>query len=281
MIACLDGAIGAATQSNFEGNFQDMSDTSMEQQHEPLGIGNIVSETFSILTGNITAVLILGGIPSVVSLILTWLLFGAAFVTGNFAEDPTGLPANFGLSFAFVFVISLAITAVAMALIVQLAYDSKAGQAIQPARYVQPALASAFHVVVLTFIISILSIIPFALFIVPGLWVYAVFSVTIPSVVIERTGFGALGRSISLTKQYRWPIVLVMIITGIISIVINMVGSIVIEFVPGGVIVELILLSVLYGITYGIFGILMVLIYDRLRQIKEGVGLKGVVSVFE
>lgn len=258
-----------------------MSETSVERQHEPLGIGNIVSETFAMLTGNIPAVLILGGIPSLVSLLLTWLLFGAGFATGDFSEDPAGLPANFGLNFVLFTVISLAVSAVAMALIVQLACDAKAGQTVQPERYVQPALACAFHVVVLTFIVSILSIIPFALFIVPGLWVCAVFSVAIPAVVIERAGFNALGRSVSLTKQYRWPIVLLMVIFGIVTMVINVVGSVVIEFVPGGLTVELILLAALYGITYGIFGIMMVLIYDRLREIKQGVGVKGLVSVFE
>ena len=59
------------------------------------------------------------------------------------------------------------------------------------------------------------------------------------------------------------------IISGVITIVINVVGSFVVELLPGGVIVELILLAVLYGISYGIFGILMFLIYARLREIKN------------
>ena len=175
----------------------------------------------------------------------------------------------------------MAIYGISLALFVQLAYDSKLGQPVQPARYIQPALASLVYVVVLTIIIYLLAMIGFMAFIVPGVWVYAVFSVTIPALVIERVGFGALGRSISLTKEYRWPIVLLMIISGAISIAISLAGSYLIGLVPGAAIISMILFAVLYGVLYGVFGILAFLIYARLREIKDGFGVKDLVSVFE
>lgn len=258
-----------------------MSETSVERQKESLGIGQIIGGTFETLRGNIVAVALLGGIPSLISLLLTWVLFGEGFVTGDFTEGPTDLPAGIFISVFLLSVLSFAIYGFALALFVQLARDFKLAQPVQPMRYVEAALASVVHIVVVTFIISLLASIGFALLIVPGLWVYAVYFVAIPAVVIERAGFGALGRSISLTKEYRWPIVLLMIIGGIIAIVISMVGTLLAEFVPGGVIVDLIVSTVVYAITYGFFGIMMFLIYARLREIKEEFGEEDLVSVFE
>src|SRR3546814_15392056 len=45
-----------------------------------------------------------------------------------------------------------------------------------------------------------------ALFLLPGLWLLAVFAVVVPAIVVEGAGFGGLGRSIGLTKGFRWPI---------------------------------------------------------------------------
>ncbi|WP_136656587.1 hypothetical protein [Nitratireductor sp. XY-223] len=260
-----------------------MSDTPVERPREPLGIGNIVSETFGILGGNIPAVLILGGVPSLASLILTRWLLGAAFVTatGNLNGDPTIVQTVYGFTAILVNLIWVAVYGVAVGLFVQFAYDSKFDRPIQLARYVQRALASAVHVVVLTIIITLLAFIGFAFFIVPGLWVYAVFSVTIPAVVIERAGFDALGRSISLTKEYRWPIVLLTVIVAVITAVISMIGTFLVFFVPGGLVFDMIVLAVFYGIIYGVFGTLTFLIYARLREIKDGYGAKDLVSVFE
>ncbi|MEM6461684.1 MAG: hypothetical protein AAF724_07200 [Pseudomonadota bacterium] len=258
-----------------------MAQTSAGPQYEPLGIGEIISETFARLIQNFLNVLILGGIPALVSLVLTWLLVGAAFVTGEVSEDPAAFQAGVGFSVFLVSVISIVLTAVAMALVVQLAYDTKLGRQAQPAGYIQPALASTLYIMVMSVLIGLMAIIPLMLLIVPGLWVYAVFAVTIPAAVIERTGFGALGRSIALTKEYRWPIVLLIFIVGLIAAVISFVAGFLVAFVPGGLITNVILSSVINGILYGIFGFLLVLIYVRLREIKEGAGSGDMVSVFE
>lgn len=258
-----------------------MSDTSAEPQHESLDIGSIIGETFATLRGNIVAVLILCGIPSLVSLLLTWGLFGAAFITGDFTEEPASLPAGIFVSVALLSVLSMAIYGLALALCVQLAHDFKFGEPVQVARYFQTALASLVPIVVVTIAVSLLAGIGFVLLIVPGLWIYAVYSVAIPAIVIERAGLGAMGRSIALTKEYRWPIVLLMVICGIITIVFSTIGTLLAEFIPGGIVIDLVVSTIVYGIAYGVFGILMFLIYARLREIKEGVGVKDVVSVFE
>ena len=64
-----------------------MSDKSLERPYEPLGIGKIIGETFATMQRNILAVLILGGIPSFVSLMLTWMMLGAGFITGEINDD--------------------------------------------------------------------------------------------------------------------------------------------------------------------------------------------------
>ncbi|MEP3277995.1 MAG: hypothetical protein ABJN26_14485 [Stappiaceae bacterium] len=259
-----------------------MTDTSEGRYEQPLGIGDIISETFSILIGNIQSVLIMGGIPSLISLLLTWGILGAAFVTGGLDPDPTDLQDGFnGFGMFIVSLISFAIYGIVLALFVQLAYDSKLGRSVQPMRYIQPALGSVVHIVLLTIIITLLVIIPLMLFIVPGLWVYAVFSVCIPAVIIERAGFGALGRSVSLTKEYRWPIVGLIVVFGVIFVLINLAGTFVAGMIPGGPIIGIIVLSVIYSVVYGMSGILVALIYARLKEIKEGASVNDLVAIFD
>ena len=49
----------------------------------------------------------------------------------------------------------------------------------------------------------------------------------------------------------------------------------------GGIIITLIFYAALSGIAYGLSSISIALIYARLRQIKEGVSIDQIVSVFD
>lgn len=124
-----------------------------------------------------------------------------------------------------------------------------------------------------------------------GAWIWAVFSVMVPIVVIERAGLGALRRSAALTKEYRWPIVGTLAIVAIINYMLLLAS----EFVPipsfpvppalpegvdtvlgyAGVTASIVGLGFAYG------GIVTALIYARLREIKEGVGIDHIAAVFD
>ena len=79
----------------------------------------------------------------------------------------------------------LALLAALTALLVQLAYDAKLGRPIQLGRYVGPAMSAVVPLAILSIVTTILVMLGMMLFIVPGLWVYAVFCVLAPAIVIE------------------------------------------------------------------------------------------------
>ena len=253
-----------------------------------LGVGKIVSDSFSILFKNLIAIVILGFVPSLIGLIISSVFLGASVTLGVPTDDP--FPAAGFSAFGVVFssIIQLAIQGITIALLVQLAYDAKLGRAITPAAYVGPALRNVVPITVLSLVIGILAGIGFMLLIIPGLILYAMYCVTTPAILIDKAGFGAMGRSASLTKEYRWPIIGVLIVLGICTLALSFVitfviGMIIAALGPGafGVVAGLVIYALMTAITYGLSGIGAALIYARLRDIKEGVSVDSLADVFD
>ena len=175
-----------------------MTDTVTTGGKAPLGVGSIISESFSILFANFVKVLMIAFIPTVVGLLISGAILGFGVALGiegpAAALDPTDL-GGFFAGIAVAAVIQMVIYGLVIALMVQLAYDAIVGRPVKLVEYFGPALRAALPIAVLTFVATILYGIGFALLIVPGLWLYAVFSVTAPAVVIDKVGFGGLGRA--------------------------------------------------------------------------------------
>ena len=252
----------------------------------PLGVGSIVSNSFSILFRNIVAVIVVAFIPSFIGLLLSAGMNGASATLGLAVGDPFGTGTVTTIILGVI--LQLGIQGLTIALLVQLAYDAKLGRPITPVAYISPALNSIVPIVVLSLVIGILATIGFMLLIIPGLLVYAVYCVTTPAIMIERVGFGGMTRSASLTKEYRWPIIGVLILLGICTLGLTIVTSffvaaivpiIGLNFVGFGL--GLILSALMAGFTYGLSGIGAALIYARLRDIKEGVSVDKLAAVFD
>ncbi|PVB61228.1 hypothetical protein [Labrenzia sp. 011] len=258
-----------------------MTDTPLDQPKVALGVGALIGDSFSILLGNFLKVVIIAFVPVLLGFLLTGGLIGfdAALGVGEPTFDSPGSSAAFGLAF----VVEMVIYSLTTALLVQLAYDAKLNRPVQPGRYIGPALSALVPVAILSLVAGLLAGIGTLLFVIPGLWLYAVFSVMVPAVVIERVGFGGLGRSARLTKQYRWPIIGALLLALILIIVINLVVGLVIGIVAaiGGTIIAVILYSALSTIGVGYISILIALIYARLREIKEGISVDQIASVFD
>jgi hypothetical protein len=257
-----------------------MTDSSSFQAPQPLGVGNIISESFSILGRNFLSVVLLALVPTFLGLAISGVLMGWGVTLGVGTVNPEDISIPMVILST---VIQIALAGVTTGLLIQLAYDSKLSKPITPMAYVAPALAVVVPLTLLSFVAGLAAGIAAIALVIPGLWVYAVFSVMPAAVIIEKVGFGGLGRSVELTREYRWPIVGAVILMGICNFVIQLVAGFIIGLVAGatGVVGALIIMALLSAVTYGLGSILVALIYARLREIKEGASVRDIAAVFD
>ncbi|MEO0976331.1 MAG: hypothetical protein AAFY24_03700, partial [Pseudomonadota bacterium] len=219
-----------------------MVDVSTGQPRQLLGITTLLGDSFAIFFGNFFKVYLLALGPTMIGLILTGALIGFGTLAGTSIPDFDGT--SLAIAVFLVILIQFVVYAVTTALLVQLAYDAKMNRPTRIIRYLGPAFSSLLPLIILSIISGILMLIGLALLVVPGLWILALFSALAPAVVIEKAGFGGFGRSAWLTKEYRWPIVglillLLLILTGI-NIIIGFVTGVV-SVLFGSVVLDLIL----------------------------------------
>ena len=255
-------------------------------QKIPLGVGTIIGDSFSILFGNFFKVLVLAFIANFAGFLVSGLLFGFAFAAG--LTEPAFIGVGAALAPLVVIVINVAVYGLTIGVLVQLAYDAKLGRSNSLGTYFRSALPGIVPILVLSLVVIVLALIGVFALLVGAFWVYAVFYVIIPAIVIERAGFGAMVRSAALTKEYRWPIVGLLMVVVIITLVIGLVSA----FIQGaadfalpsstaaafGIGVVSMLIS---GLSYGYGGIAIALVYARLREIKEGVDVDQIAAVFD
>lgn len=273
-----------------------------------LGVGRLLGESFSIFFRRIHWFTLLAFIPQ----ILAGLIAVAAF--GGFASYSElmsvllgdGPPAAMGehvfaaaggpLIYLLMLASLVCTLLLPLALSVLAAYDAKLGRPVRLGRYFAAGLAPIVPLLVCWLVVVILWIFASIFLLLPGLWVLAVFSVVVPAIVIERAGFGGLGRSVTLTRGYRWPIlgamILVVISASLLGIVVSVAAvaaqaallSLLTGFGAAGGVLAIVLGAVLQGlyvaISYGLPCVAIALIYARLREIKEGTGVDELTEVF-
>ena len=256
-----------------------MSTTADIDSKMPLGVGSIIGESFSILFKHFIPVLVMAIIPNALALLIGGALVGVGVTMGTAEPD---FSSSIGVtSWVVVFVLQIVCYGLTTALLVQLAYDAKLGRSVQLGRYVSPAISAAVPIAVLSLFAGVLIGLASLALIIPGIWLYAVFSMTAPAVVIERAGFRGLGRSKSLTKDYRWPIVGALLLTGICIGVFNFIATFAAGVLSGSVIVSVVAYLIPTSIGAGLASICVALIYARLREIKEGMSVDQIASVFD
>jgi hypothetical protein len=115
---------------------------------------------------------------------------------------------------------------------------------------------------------------------VPIIFVYILWSVTIPAYVTERTGMiEAFGRSIELTNGARGKIFLILVVIGIATFVIGYlfgrIGAI------GGNGIFLAAMTTLAGVVTGTVMVMIIAsVYVELRNVKEGVEPSDLEAIF-
>lgn len=102
-----------------------MTDLNTNIETEPFGVGKILSESFSLLFGNIVAVAVAAFIPLLIMITLSGMMLGFDITFG--AATPDALDPSFVPMMILNTLVSVVIYGIVTAIIVQLAYDAKLG----------------------------------------------------------------------------------------------------------------------------------------------------------
>ncbi len=143
-----------------------------------------------------------------------------------------------------------------------------------------------FPVLGVGLIITILMVIGAVIFVIPALIVTAVFAVSIPATVVEKTGvFQSLTRSSQLTKGQRWRVFGTMVIAGLVWAVPIFLISFFLEGATKNLAsadtISSIFDYVINSIGSAYFAIVIAVTYHKLRSAKEGLNSKELAAVFD
>jgi hypothetical protein len=258
-----------------------MTDVPVNTGQESLGVGKIIGDTFSLFISQIGNIFVLVFLPTLAIVLIQYWLTPVLD-----PSDPAFNPEDISVGGQIVgIIVAMVGMSIISALVIRLAYDAKVGNPIRPAAYFSSAIAVIVPLVVCTLIVSIAASVAMIALIVPGLWVYAVWCCVTPAIVIENAGFGSLGRSAQLTKEYRWPCLGALIVVGIcayipILILYLIFGSGVAFGFSFTGIVYVLVNAVATVIYMAAIGICVALVYARLREIKEGTSVEQLADVF-
>ncbi|CAM5765915.1 hypothetical protein LMIY3S_01643 [Labrys miyagiensis] len=142
-------------------------------------------------------------------------------------------------------------------------------------------LSRALPLLGVAILASVLIMLGFVAFIVPGLILSCMLYVVIPVCVVEGRGvFESMGRSGELTRGYRWQILGLFLIVMIGSWLGSELVVALLKAFGGDVVGGLGDIAVqIYAIAFG--GVLSALAYYRLRSIKEGIDIDRIADVFD
>lgn len=161
--------------------------------------------------------------------------------------------------------------------------DEMAGERRSVGFYLRHILVRLPALVVLGLLASVAIGIGFFMVGIVGLWASAVFSVFMPAILWDDAGWGGLGRSRRLTKEYRWPIVGLLLLTAfvVLAAIFAPLVLLAVPFGDWGGIVGGLLVFVMELASIPVVGALPVVIHSRLREVKEGGGAAALRTVFE
>lgn len=249
-----------------------------------LGVGTIIGETFRVWLSNIVPIYLAALLPQIVMTAIVLIFFGANVFLGQTpqAVDPADLTGMFVGNFA-VGILGLVAASITTAIVVRIAYDSASGRGVNLGAAVAGAMPHILPIAVLSLAAAIAAGFGALLLVIPGLYLYAMWSVTAPAIVVERVGFGGLGRSAALTREYRWSIMGALILMGIILVLVSLVFTFMTGLVIAalGLFVAVIFQLLVNALLYGPFYVVTVMIYTRLREIKEGIVVEDLARVFD
>lgn len=250
----------------------------------PLGVFKLVGDSVGVFFRHFFVFLLIAAIPGLIA------IGSGSLVTETVIGDGT-FTSSTAYSLGSAGAIALICGFVAVGAGTLAAYDLKLGRRVRYGFYVKRALVTLPLVILLGLIYYVFFLLGLVLLILPGLYFAARYYVFIPAILVERAGFSGLSRAAELSRHYRWPIVgaiilyfIVLILVGLLMGALNA-GAAAGLLQPGISTASLLLLRLVEFLQtlmqYGLGATFTALLYARLREIKEGVGVEDLASVFE
>lgn len=176
------------------------------------------------------------------------------------------------MSAAYIFAVSVTLLA---------ACDHRLGRPLRAGDYVLTVARRAVPLTACSLLVWICVTLGLVALIVPGLWLYALWSLILPAILVESLGFAALDRSAELTRGYRWPVLGTLFVLAACSLgmstALGYLAGAASSFVPN---TALVLKALTPLASAGVLFVGTALLYLRLREIKEGTGTESVAQVF-
>ncbi len=264
-----------------------MTDTT--QFRPALGVGGLISSSFSLVFRNFVPMLILGGVPALIGVMMNLAVFGSAQQNMLLAvTDPELYAATVQyvspITQGLVMLVGIVLWGIAIAAVTAGAYRALTGGSINTGRALSIALSRFFPLILCMIVTGIAVYLGIIALLLPGLYLMALWFVIVPAIVVEGRFFDSLGRSAALTKDYRWPLVGLIVIFLLIMTLMTAVSAAAQGFGFAMGTIGLILANVIGvavgGFFYALAGALGALTYARLVDIKEGTGISSLAEVF-
>ncbi len=223
----------------------------------------LVGESLRLVFGNLGTLFILALAPS---LIIEAALLAVA------PESGAGPEPEFGMAFVVATLLSGLAGQVVVALVTLMTVDRLTGRTRSLDQYFGIVIQRLFPIFLVGLAVSLVVGLGAMAFVLPGIYVYAMFFVWQPCMLFEGQGFAAMSRARMLTRGHRWPI-----IGAIVALFLLMLGSVILlrplwtALPDGGFGVLAPLLRGLYSaLSYAVAGAFGALVYLRLRFLEDG-----------
>jgi len=250
--------------------------------HIKLGILRVLGESLSLFFRRFPLFFMIAVIPALLlALIGVWI---------SPPEFQTATPEGLGVAWEYdtapgivLMLVNMIVFVLVMGLTTLAAYDGLSGRPLRLPVYLSRCLAALPAIVLLGLAFYLMMVVGLLFFVLPGLYIAARYMVFVPAILIDRAGFSGLSRAAALTQGYRWPIVGGLVLMMLVYVALSMATLPLIGLVAEGVLGVLgfsVLEAALSAIINAFSAVFTALLYARLREIKEGLGLRDLAEVF-
>jgi hypothetical protein len=217
-----------------------------------IDVGDTLGEAFSIYRDQ----------AGVLLPVAFWLFLVVAILNGLAGDDISLFP--------LVIVVSTVVGTLYTGIVVSLVRDvrdgrrdSSVGELVRPVLPVLPPLIGAGILFGIGVGVGIV------LFIAPGLYLLAIWSVIAPAIVVERKGvLEAFGRSRDLVRGHGWQVLGVVVVAFLLAIVASLILNSVAVGIADGPLVKIVFSAIASTLTAPVEGLVAAVLYYRLRGLE-------------